>query len=351
MFALFQTKEKQLTIDENEPFLLEKKETILTAALRQNIDFPHSCRVGGCGSCKCKLLSGKVKELTEKAYLLSKEEINDGYILGCQSIPKDNVVVELPINKQARQRVTGIITQQRQLTKDIYEVSIELESPIEYMPGQYSIVKPLTASFPPRAYSFAHAPFSSNKESVINNQVDSRRVSFFVRAIPNGNLSHWLVAPDSLQQQVELSGGQGHFYLRTSQEPLTCIAGGSGLAPIIALLEQGLSQKQKRPVVLLFGARKQLDLYYLKEIEQLANKWPTEFKFIPVLSDEPEVSNWTGRRGFVTNFLTEHVTNTSEAYLCGPPPMIDTAIDLLEKQGVDKAKIFFDKFSDQTKNT
>ena len=351
MFALFQAKEKQLTIDENESFLLEKKETILTAALRKNIDFPHSCRVGGCGRCKCKLLSGTVKELTEKAYLLTKEEINDGYILGCQSIPKNNVVIELPINKLAKQRATGTIAEQRQLTKDIFEISIELESAIEYRPGQYSMVKPLTASFPARAYSFAHALVSSNAGSGINNQAECRHVSFFVRAIPNGNLSHWLVAPDSLNQKVELSGGQGQFYLRASHEPLTCIAGGSGLAPIIALLEQALSQTQSRPVVLLFGARKQLDLYYLKEIEQLASQWPVEFKFIPVLSDEPQESDWAGKRGLVTDFLTEHVSKTSEAYLCGPPQMIDTAVELLETQGVDRAKIFFDKFSDQTKIT
>ena len=100
MFSLFQNKDKRLTIDEHLPFLVEKKETILTAALRQNINFPHSCRVGGCGSCKCKLLTGRVKELTEKAYLLSKEEINaydDVANSNGGNGAKENFVVTKPI--------------------------------------------------------------------------------------------------------------------------------------------------------------------------------------------------------------------------------------------------------------
>ncbi len=62
---------------------LQPKETLLQAALREGIEFPHSCRVGGCATCKCKLVSGQVKELTETGYILSEAELDQGYILAC----------------------------------------------------------------------------------------------------------------------------------------------------------------------------------------------------------------------------------------------------------------------------
>ena len=86
MFSLFSKKTPNgLTINGAEQAIkVNSKETILQAALRENVSFPHSCRVGGCAVCKCKLIKGKVKELTESAYLLSKEELAEGYILACQ---------------------------------------------------------------------------------------------------------------------------------------------------------------------------------------------------------------------------------------------------------------------------
>jgi len=96
MFKLFKKTVNTIEINQQDFGLeMEKNETILQAALRLNLTYPHHCRVGACARCKCKLVEGKVKELTESAYVLSKDELQQGYILACQSIPKTSIKIEV----------------------------------------------------------------------------------------------------------------------------------------------------------------------------------------------------------------------------------------------------------------
>lgn len=346
MFKFFQKKQYQLTVDGYSPIQLEHKETVLNGAIRSNIDFPHSCKAGGCAACKCKLISGKVKELTDKSYLLSKEELEQNMILGCQSIPKSDVTIELLKNPHQQQKLTGTIIEQRKLTHDIAEIIISIDADLAYLPGQFAQLSAVALPYPERSYSFAHA-----QEKNINN---SPSISFFVRAIANGKMSNWLHSQQALGAEVDIRASFGEFYLRQSAAPMICIAGGSGLAPIISILEQALLQsraRKQRDVILLMGARTQYDLYYQKEIEQIKSQWLGSFTYLPVLSAEPENSDWQGAQGLVTDFLDEQTLNMSikdsEGYLCGPPAMIDAAIDKMLIQGINKNKIYFDKFSDQ----
>lgn len=340
MFGWGKRKDLQLVVDDHPPLVLEKNETVLNGALRAGIDFPHSCKVGGCASCKCQLVSGKVRELTDKAYLLSTEEIRDNYILGCQSIPLSDVVVKLPVNPLAHQHTTGTVIRQTMLTHDIGEVHLSLADPIRYLPGQYASVQAPDTGIPARCYSFAHAAGDDG----------TREISFFVRRVPNGRLSGWLLDPASLQQRVKINASLGEFHLRPGTGALVCVAGGSGLAPLIALLEGAAnSDAARRPVYLLMGARAQRDLYYTNEIRALQQRWQAPFTFIPVLSEEPADSDWSGQRGWVTEALTTDITVAgAQGYLCGPPPMIDACIGIMTAQGMAIDDIHFDKFSDQT---
>ncbi|HVL02042.1 MAG TPA: 2Fe-2S iron-sulfur cluster binding domain-containing protein [Dongiaceae bacterium] len=348
MFGWFSKKEVSLVVDGSAILPLQHRETVLNGALRHGLAFPYSCKVGGCAACKCKLVSGKVKELTDKSYLLSKEEIQQNYILGCQSIPVSDVVVALPVNPLAQQRIRGTVVQQTALTHDITEVHLQLDAPVRYRPGQYASVQALGTAIPARCYSFAHACGGDGQ----------REISFFVRAVPNGRMSHWLMSADALQQPVELHAALGDFYLRedvgsnvpqNKSRDLLCVAGGSGLAPLIALLEGALgTDADRRNVYLLMGARSQHDLYYLDQIRALQQQWRGRFEFIPVLSEEPADSDWTGQRGWVTDAITATNTQNAQGYLCGPPPMIDAAITRMTTLGVPREQIFFDKFSDQS---
>ena len=131
---------------------------------------------------------------------------------------------------------------------------------------------------------------------------------------------------------------------------MICIAGGSGLAPLISVLEDMRKRRVRRPCRLLFGARTQADLYALEQIDGLRASWLDTFTFVPVLSHEPADSDWKGARGWVTDHITaggaQPDWTRAEGYMCGPPPMIDAGITKLTELGVALERIHFDRFTD-----
>lgn len=306
------------------------RETLLQAALRQGIDFPHSCRVGGCASCKCRLLSGRVRELTETGYVLSAEELAAGYILACQSVPRGAVSVAVDL---ARRQVRGRVVGQERLTHDITRLVIQLDESLAYQAGQYAQLTLDCLAQQPRSFSFASAPDGDAK------------VSFFVRRVPSGQFTGLVDTQSLLGQGVSVEGPYGDFYLRPATAPLLLIAGGSGLAPLLALLQDALARGVARPVTLLFGAREERDLYAQEQIAELAAQWPAPFRFVPVLSAAAAEAAWTGARGLVTALIPDLLEPGAHAYLCGPPAMIDSAIELLVAHGVSGEHIHADRFT------
>ena len=184
-----------------------------------------------------------------------------------------------------------------------------------------------------RSYSFA-TPAQPNAQ-----------VSFFVRQVPQGVFSGHVHTQPLVGQRVSVQGPAGDFWLRPGEGPLLCVAGGSGLAPLLALLQGALDSGVQRPVRLVFGARTQADLYALDEIAALAQAWPLPFDFVPVLSQEPEGSDWPGARGLVTLALGARPEPATQAYLCGPPAMVDAVEAHLVAQGVARADIHADRFT------
>lgn len=328
------------------PLQVQAGETILQAALRQGVRFPYSCRVGGCATCKCQLKSGKVKELTESAYVLSQQELADGYILACQSVPKTDLTLKLdrPANESLNHPdhpiVTrnGSITQTWRHTHDIVELVITLDAPLTYTAGQYALLSVPGQIEQPRSYSFATPSQPGG----------STQVHFYIRAVPGGRMSAWAQQSNLAGTAVQVQGPFGDFYLRDSEQPLLCIAGGSGLAPVKALLDDALRSHCRRSVTFLFGARTQQDLYCLQELQQLKQQWAADFRFMPVLSEEATHSEWTGARGWVTDFIAPHFSPDAQVYMCGPPAMLDTAETQLRQHGIPAHQIFSDRFLDQS---
>lgn len=341
MLGLFEKKEHRLVINAQKSVVIEHKETILNGALRHDVKFPHSCKVGGCGTCKCRLISGKVKELTDKSYLLSKQEIAENYILACQSTPKSDVVIELSNWDKNDHEIAGYISGIEPLTHDISEVTVSLDEHIRYKPGQYASVQTLDIDIPARCYSFAHKSTPD----------EDKTTSFFVRAVPDGHMSNWLIDPMNIGAKVKLSAASGDFYLRDQATPVLCVVGGSGLAPIIAVLEEAIHSNSAiidQPLTLLMGVRSQRDIYYQEQIKNLGALWKNDFHFIPVLSDEPIDSDWSGHRGMVTEYINEKNSHYGTGYLCGPPAMLDAAMKKMQGSGMKSQRIFFDKFLDQS---
>jgi NAD(P)H-flavin reductase/ferredoxin len=350
-FGLFKKKPKGPAFVRVEPLGVDVEvppnQSLLQAVLEAGYDFPHSCKVGTCMSCRCRLISGKVNAIRDFSYVLSGEELRAGYILACQAkVPAGTqVVVEMEVDANRPQfetiTATGHIVAQQPLTHDIVELKVDLiptSQPMRYAAGQYASLR-REGLDRDREYSFAAAPSADGVH----------QLTFFIRHVPGGAFTDWLFAESRIGSPLQVSGPGGDFWLRPDDSPLVFIAGGSGLAPILSILENAVQTGCKRDVTFLFGARAQRDLYKCDVIEAIGKQWQGAFSFIPVLSDEPADSNWQGKRGLVTEYLTsEHVNQLGacHAYLCGPPRMIDSAMTQLYAAGIPEAHIHYDKFLD-----
>jgi p-cymene monooxygenase electron transfer component len=331
---------KQLQIlPQDVTITLQPGQTLLEAALANGISYPHDCTVGTCASCKTRLKQGRVREATPFGYALSKAELDAGYILACQAIPRDELTVveidppsaDLPPVEQ----FTAAVVSTEPLTHDILKVTVQTDRPVHYLAGQYANLRiPGSSRF--RSYSFANAPQRKGRSIL----------EFYIRKVPGGEFTEALFRGDLNAQPLEMEAPQGNFHLHGGNGPMVCVAGGSGLAPLISILEHARMNRIKRNCILLFGARTKEDLYQIDAIENLSSNWQGQFSFIPVLSHEPEGSNWVGARGLVTEHIPERGLEGAEGYLCGPPPMIDSAIARLAEYGIGLERIFYDKFTD-----
>ncbi len=347
MFSFFSSKgpfKAAVNKESDKSFSVEKGDNLLKAALDNGLAWPHNCRVGSCGQCRCRLVSGKIKPLNDFSYVLNGEEMDAGMILACQTSLRSDVEIEVKMDAPAQpiskpETVDGTIVSTRTLTHDILEVTIKVDDgfPI-YLAGQYAEIVVPGVIEKPRSYSFANAPEKEQKN----------HVTFYIRHVPKGEFTTWLHSESREGQKVNITGPYGSFWLREPTNQILCVAGGSGMAPIKALLEQMAKQGMNQQVIYLFGARTQKDLYCLEEMKQIEASSKGQFKFTPVLSQEPEDSDWKGLRGRCVDIIPEQFENLADAhaYLCGPPPMIDAAIEIMNKNGLTDDRIFYDKFLD-----
>lgn len=324
-------------------FTANSGQSILEAALAQGIAFPHSCTVGTCGSCKCRLVDGRIREISNFAYVLDAAELRGGVILACQAEARSAVTLDVPGLSDKRLHgaadYVGTLTATADLTHDIKRVTLTLDRPISFDAGQYAHLS-VEDVWGARAYSFANAPSAGG----------STTLNFFIRHVPGGMFTDLLFSGGLAGKPIKVHGPSGNFWLRESRAPLIGVAGGSGLAPLLSMLEDAAARNVGRPCVLLFGARTQADLYAQDELAALAQRWNGAFTFVPVLSHEAADSGWHGERGLVTERIAAHAgalaSGDAEAYLCGPPPMIDAAMPVLAGLGLAPGNLHFDKFLD-----
>jgi NAD(P)H-flavin reductase len=258
-------------------------------------------------------------------------------------LPLPNATIRTPRVR----RVPAVIARISKLSHDTLQVVIAC-SP------DAATVLPLAGQFytlgvreidRPRPYSIARAPCA---------ELPGEH-TFFIRLLPDGEISEWFRARDRTGSAVELGGPLGHFRLDDGLSPMICIAGGSGMSAIYAILEDACTQGVARDCYFFYGARSVADLYFLDEINTLISNWNPRhvFRFVPVLSAEPSASAWQGPRGFVSDAAVASLRllecfdwSASTAFLCGPPPMIDAAIAQLIGAGLSLQNCRFDRFDD-----
>jgi propane monooxygenase reductase subunit len=314
---------------------VDEDETILNAAFRQGIMLMHGCKEGQCSACKSFILEGEVDLDRYSTFALPDFEEAEGWTLLCRAHPYSDLEIEL-INYDEEilhsgtppRTVKTVVEAVEPLTSDIRLLRLRPEEPLEFKPGQYVDIT-IPGSEHHRSFSMANLPGGDV-------------LDFMIKLYPGGRFSG-LLQDGSIKpgDELEVKGPFGVFTLRASSpRRLLFIGGGAGMAPILSLLRSLTDGDNDRAATYYYGARTEPDLFHLDELSQL------RCSFVPALS---EASNgWDGESGLITDVLdrleAEDISDV-DAYVCGPPPMVEAAIALLERRGVPEAHIYFDKFT------
>jgi propane monooxygenase reductase subunit len=320
-------------------FEVDEDETVLRGAFRQGLMLMHGCKEGQCAACKSFLLDGEVDLDKYSNFALNDFELEEGWTLLCRAHALTDLEVEL-INYDEEVLRSGVplkteamrVETVEALTHDIHRLVLS-GSEIPFKPGQYCDIK-IPGSEDVRSFSMANLP--------------GDQLEFMIKVYPDGKFSS-LLSGNELQEghELEVTGPYGVFTLREkSDRPLLFIGGGAGMAPILGLLRSMADQGIDRPAVYYYGARGPKDLFHLSELAELEQRL-TNFRFVPALSDVGDDDEWDGERGLITDVVARCESELSEvdAYLCGPPPMVDAAIGLLVQNGVPESRVYFDKFT------
>ncbi len=310
--------------------------TLLEAALADGIAYPHGCRSGRCGSCKSRLVSGAVDLLDHSRFALSDEEKAQGLILACRAIPRTDAIVawlggDEETASHPRRRLNCRVTAIADATHDIKHVQLVVEAadPLAFSAGQYARLT--FPGAPTRDYSMASGP-------------GERELEFHIRRVPGGAATQRIHALLKLGDTVWVEGPFGSSYLREQHAgPILCVAGGSGLAPIKGIVESAIAGGMKQPIHAYFGARSDRDLYLVDHFEGLAQRHPN-LSFTPVLSDAPLETRW--RTGLVTDVFAKDLQDLDgwKAYVAGPPPMVEAAMQFSAARGLRSEDLHSDVF-------
>jgi len=317
----------EITVDDGE--------TVLAAALRQDIALPYSCRNGTCGTCKATLRAGRVDQPGARA--LSEPERAAGGVLLCQSVPLTDLVVEareLADGQPPIRIMPARVARMQRLAEDVMQLDLKLPQGqrLQYRPGQYLDV--LLSGGRRRSFSVANAP------------EDDEFLQFHIRHVPGGAFSGHVFTDMAERDLLRLQGPYGTFFLREdSTRPVVLVAGGTGFAPIKAIVEHARAGGNHRPMHLYWGVRAQPDLY----LGELAAEWARTlgwFRFTPVLSGPGIAPGWTGRTGWVHEAVVADHRELADfdVYMSGPPPMVEAGKKAFGERGLPADQVYSDSF-------
>jgi len=314
-------------------------ETVLEAAQRAGIALPYSCRAGVCGSCKAILLSGRCDYPRNPPVALSGSAASEHAILMCQAVPASDLTIAArevaSVEDIARRRLTVEVAQKRPLAPDVTGLVLRPvpgATPLKWLPGQYLDV--LLAEGRRRPFSIAGGPSEDGS------------IELHVRHVAGGGFTSWVHEGLVPGARLHIEGPLGTFVPREdSERPMVFMAGGTGFAPVKAIVEHFLALPTRRSMALYWGARSVGDLY----LRELAGRWAREapnLSFHPVLSDPEQAAAAGLRAGLVHEAVLEDLPDLSghEVYMSGPPAMIDAGRRLFAEAGLPDERLYFDSF-------
>ena len=320
-------------------FAAEAEESVLDAALRAGLNLPHSCKGGHCGSCRARVLRGRFVYPRGRSAGLTAEEEAEGYALLCEARARVDLDVETREVRPAPDvEVKSLPCRIERLTRiadDVMSVMLRLPAVEEFhfRPGQYLDV--MLGGGRRRSFSIASAP------------ADGRMIELHVRRASSSGFTGQLFDGLAVGTLLRIEGPLGQFWLRgESPRPPIMIGGGTGFAPLRAMLRQLIADGDRRALTLYWGARTAADLYEHDWLSSLVSERPG-FDYRPVLSSPgPGDSRWTGRTGLVHEaVLADHPDLAGfDVYASGPPAMIEAIRSSFAEHGLPREQLFFDSF-------
>jgi propane monooxygenase reductase subunit len=324
---------------------VDEDQTILRAAAEQGVMLMHGCKEGQCASCKSFILDGEdVEHDRYSTFALPDYEKEEGYTLLCRAHAYEDLTIEL-LNYDEEMIRSGLPIQQVRaevvandhVTHDMRQLVIRLIEPstLKFFPGQY-VDFAIPGTEETRSFSMANTP-----------SVDNGLLEFVIKVYPDGLFSGFLDTQVAVGDQVEITGPFGVFTLRDNPgADLVFVGGGAGMAPILSLLRSMAERGIHRRATFYYGARRRRDLCFQPELAALGDALPN-LRYVPALSEPEDGDPWDGETGLITDVLRRRETDLSgaDAYVCGPPPMVEAAVALLPALGVADRRIFYDKFT------
>ncbi|HEY4367987.1 MAG TPA: CDP-6-deoxy-delta-3,4-glucoseen reductase [Steroidobacteraceae bacterium] len=319
---------------------VEDGETILDAALRAGLNLPHSCKGGHCASCRARLVEGGVIYPTGRPLGLSEEDELSGFALLCQAhAASTDLTVEVrhlqpaPIETQLRS-LPCRVEKMHPLAPDVMAVFLRLPAaePFDFMAGQYlDIMLPQNRR---RSFSIANPPHEAGL------------IELHIRRVAGGEFTQQLFTGMKEKTLLRIEGPLGQFWFREeSPRPAILIGGGTGYAPLRAMLKQLLIRGDRRPLHLYWGGQTRADLYEDEFIRQLTATHPNLI-YTPVLSDAPATDAWPGRQGWVHAAALADYSDLRnlDVYASGPPLMVEAIRQEFIARGLPPEQLFFDSF-------
>lgn len=323
-------------------------ESILGAALREGYYLRYGCKGGGCGTCKALLVEGDAED-TGSTFALPNSARAEGWVLLCSSTALDDCVVDVSAMELSEAEFLGgdqiatieaTLESVEELTPTIYGVTLRLVDPpmISFTAGQF-----VNVEVPGPADVLGPGGAGARAFSMANSPRDNSRIELIVKRLPGGRFSGYLKSAARIGDVIRLHGPLGSLRVRPSYRKIIMIAGGSGLAPLMSMLTDLAEKRDPRAATLFFGARTRDELYHVERIGQLCDM-SAALEFVPVV--QYPTPGWRGDAGLVTEAVARHMPSLRgyDAYLCGPPPMVAAARELVLRLGVREPNVYYDTF-------
>ncbi|AVS97542.1 naphthalene 1,2-dioxygenase [Paracidovorax avenae] len=307
---------------------------LLEVLRAHQIPVSYSCMAGRCGTCRCKVVAGEVLDSGQALRMPPLGGHGEAqYVMACQTVLSESCTIEIPepdeVVVHTARTLKATVTAVETLTHDIRRVLLKSAKPLDFSPGQYAQLQ-----FGPglvRPYSMAGLPHDGELE-------------FHVRLVEGGLVSTHVANVLAVGDAVRVSGPLGSAYLRRKYEgPMLCVAGGTGLAPILSIVRGALEAGMPNPIHVYAGARSARDVYGLQWLADLQQRHP-QLKVHAVVAAADAAPGQ--RTGLVTDAIAQDWPSLEgwRAYLCGSPPMVEAVSLLARQRGIAPEHLYADAF-------